>query len=1113
MRVVSIAYFAVALAFAVSGQGLFYCSDGVLSASGECLCDAGRVCTGKDCRQGFVADGQPIQYYTRACDNCQCVAATSISCPDDSFLDTEFDCQCPVGWQCLGDSVQCRKLQGVADEAEDPPLIHFFNSGCENCYCLPDYAIEQPPETEPECEADEWYDRMAQRCLKITSCTAGQRILVEASVHRDRWCMDCLDGTYQPNTNQLDCLVVTTCSETEVQVVDATPTSDRKCACMAGYFRSPDSPQACVACADGSFKDAVGDGECDSWSACDAGMEVITVGSASADRELRACPNGTFKPLTGCDSVCESVSYCAPGVEIEAEAPTTTSDRLCDSVQPCDPHVAYRLSAPTATTDAVCAQLTECNPSQYQSTPNTPTSDRICSPLTECGEFQFEVAAPTAETDRVCQDLSTCATITLAPATPTSDRVCDDVNEGCNSTSYYNGMECVPYTICRADQYERVAPSSTSNRVCTAITYCGEGAYQTAPATWTSNTQCAAITPCADFVLLEASNYTDNVCGQYTQCGLDQWEAKEPTTSSDRFCIDQPPPCAETQVEIAEATLTTQRQCVPRSECELGVTYETSPGTATTDRVCSPVTPCAQHQFLAQAATLTEDNQCQRLTICRSYEFELVAPTNNADRVCLPYSHCPWASYATSLPTATTDRMCKHVTLCNPTSQYVAVYQTATSDAVCANVSVCTDAQYEQQAPTPTTDRACDLVQTCNPVTQYQTAAATKTSDTVCATLSTCNVATQYQQEPSTPTSDRVCSDVTSCDFPSFTQVPATPTSDAQCAPFDLDSFTTVTVIFPADFSTINQDKFKAAVLRTLRDEPLSVVGFVNVRLSSGSVVCHMDILDATAATRVSEAAKNGEFGVVVDGVSITAASTGTDGDEGSKLSGTKIIFIVIAIACTAVVLPMIVLAVVCSRSTTGKSADPDTELNDMAQSVIVARQRQQEEERSQLFGDPRAAFIERQRLAEQQMQDTSSEASTFRPESTVVGNHLSVSQQRLDQIGLESPQPSLRRKAPQSSARSTSSASYTSVSFGKTKQHLMPDGKAKGGSSQQDADDVDDWDEDSTLDRYRTPQFKNGDLAGLTAFDPAALAIEMATGRSSPRAKALDEPTPSLHC
>lgn len=78
------------------------------------------------------------------------------------------------------------------------------------------------------------------------------------------------------------------------------------------------------------------------------------------------------------------------------------------------------------------------------------------------------------------------------PATYSSYAECGD----CLEDAYARGGECVPYTVCSSDEYERAAPTKTSDRECEAISsVCPKGEYEAAEPTGSSDRACSPCPP------------------------------------------------------------------------------------------------------------------------------------------------------------------------------------------------------------------------------------------------------------------------------------------------------------------------------------------------------------------------------------------------------------------------------------------------------------------------------------------------------------------------------------------------------------------------------------------------------------------------------------------
>lgn len=95
---------------------------------------------------------------------------------------------------------------------------------------------------------------------------------------------------------------------------------------------------------------------------------------------------------------------------------------------------------------------------------------------------------------------------------------------------------------------------------------------------------------------------------------------------------------------------------------------------------------------------------------CGTTEFEEVMLTATSNRRCTPWEVCEFDvnnEYEIRAPNATHDRVCTLTTLCDPSSEFMALESTEFADRDCDPLTVCDETQVETTMPTDTTDRNC----------------------------------------------------------------------------------------------------------------------------------------------------------------------------------------------------------------------------------------------------------------------------------------------------------------------------------------------------------------------------------------------------------------------
>lgn len=406
-------------------------------------------------------------------------------------------------------------------------------------------------------------------CLPLTVCVDGEYESRRASPSSDRACAaiaSCaavgveFEVAAPTATSNRVCAPVSTCAAVGVQytAAAATATSDRRCANVttcgpvgAAFEAAPATASTDAVCAN-----------CTTCPAQDA--RVVAACSRDADTVCTACPSAcpenTFRArpcdgMSGGDDGCEPCSVCQAGVAFAATACRASADTDCQQCTPCDLEGNYIADPCTPTSDTDCRPLTRCDPAtEVETVSASATSDRECAPAPPCGVDSYETAPPTATTVRTCAPLSTCigfcsgglALDGPCACGPSCNTCLLDRDAGmtacalCTNSRYLFdgaclsvcplgfvgvgapspfGRQCVPSAAgaelpapTLAVEYQRRAPSATSDRACSPVTECGDARFQTASYTATSDRQCQ----------------------NYTVCGEDEFEVEPPGIVSDR---------------------------------------------------------------------------------------------------------------------------------------------------------------------------------------------------------------------------------------------------------------------------------------------------------------------------------------------------------------------------------------------------------------------------------------------------------------------------------------------------------------------------------------------------------------------------------------------------
>lgn len=158
------------------------------------------------------------------------------------------------------------------------------------------------------------------------------------------------------------------------------------------------------------------------------------------------------------------------------------NEPVCTSTRPTCGAGEYETSAPTHTAllgCAVCADGTYSESSE---------AEQVCedhSPACEPGRYQ--AIAPTTSNDRTC---------TLCPA----GTFCPDSNSLAASPCPVNRFQpnagavgCLAVTACAASEWQKTAPTASTDRVCEPVTSCRWPEVETVSATATSDRACAVL--------------------------------------------------------------------------------------------------------------------------------------------------------------------------------------------------------------------------------------------------------------------------------------------------------------------------------------------------------------------------------------------------------------------------------------------------------------------------------------------------------------------------------------------------------------------------------------------------------------------------------------------
>jgi hypothetical protein len=585
-----------------------------------------------------------------------------------------------------------------------------------------------------------------RKCAKVSKCSAEQYETAQPTIISDRMCVD-----------------LTKCSSAQFQALAATKTTDRKCTAV--------SP-----CAKGTYR---------------KGYDATSAGKCAA------CATDTFKARRGkYGTQCLPATVCDKDTQFQSVASTSTSNRVCKPVTECGSH-EYEASPKTTTSDRVCRAHTACSPTHFASKPASKTADMQCTELTACSSSQYESQAPVKfckagkkcwyKSDRVCINIKPCnAGFQRSLALESSPFKSTGKCVKCPARTYKNkpgkwDLTCNKISTCDATEFERAAPTFTSDRKCTALNVCRTDQFETKPPTSTSDRKCKLLTQCSEFK-------------------QHMYESKSPTAFSDRECMPvQPCPkgsmrtafniasagkctpckkgafkastglysdtcaahivCKKWQFMTSKGSATKDTICKKLEVCG-AEEYESKAPTTTTDRVCSSHSECAESHYEAKAATSKNDRECEKLTTCKKGQFESKAPSATSNRRCTEYTSCDAGSYNRGFNSAKPFAGFNECVKCT----WGSFKKTRGSPASrCSKVAQCLqDQSFQFEPPTPTTDRVCKLVTECTS-SEFEIAAPTILHDRKCQKLTVCKLS-QWQSKASTKTSDRQCTDFKACE-------------------------------------------------------------------------------------------------------------------------------------------------------------------------------------------------------------------------------------------------------------------------------------------------------------------------------------------------------------
>lgn len=108
-------------------------------------------------------------------------------------------------------------------------------------------------------------------------------------------------------------------------------------------------------------------------------------------------------------------------------------------------------------------------------------------------------------------------------------------------------------------------------------------------------------------------------CGVCGNEGIEFFESRGPTPSSDRVCSPVTPACPPDAFQTRAPTPSSDRACQVSTACVDGRQFESRELLPYSDRECQELTLCAEYEFIATPATGSSDRNCHEYTVCDVY--------------------------------------------------------------------------------------------------------------------------------------------------------------------------------------------------------------------------------------------------------------------------------------------------------------------------------------------------------------------------------------------------------------------------------------------------------------------------------------------------------------
>jgi len=324
----------------------------------------------------------------------------------------------------------------------------------------------------------------AAACTLFATCPAGEFIDFAGNTTADRTCEACV-GKFTDAKNQAACKDYTDCAAGDFIKTVGTATTDRVCdKCAAGSFTNAQNQVTCTACdASANFAANVSSTQCDPFKDCPAGEFIKTAGTATTDRVCVACAAGSFTnalnqaTCTACDASanfaanvgstqCDPFKDCPAGEFIDF-AGNTTADRECEA---CVGKFTNALN------QAACKDYKDCAAGAFIKTAGTATADRVCQACDGTKEFT------NANNQATCTPHKVCVAGERVKSQPSAsaDRKC----EACDGTKEFTGTPnqptCTLHSDCEAGKGVKAGDEGTASKD-TKCTACDAGQFTSAP--------------------------------------------------------------------------------------------------------------------------------------------------------------------------------------------------------------------------------------------------------------------------------------------------------------------------------------------------------------------------------------------------------------------------------------------------------------------------------------------------------------------------------------------------------------------------------------------------------------------------------------------------------